>query len=350
MHHAEGRLVRQRKMSNARRRRALFLIACLCAVGFLHSGATASASDVPAPVHTFRPGFPDEPRWTMLRVELDRPGVEVWMNIEFTDMRCPMTWGFVWLEGAPGSARWLDTTVFDFAYGQEGVVASASRDGTAFHRSSVEADGAERCPTSPGWNLRWTQLPAGELHLLVFAAGQPFASVASLRAPEGGLRVTGVASGNETFYVDATSFSRGDAHVAAFSPGFDSRPSTAPEGSFWDPQGYKPGGTHGSAQVSLDRSASLTFQNQPLWGFINQAQASVSEATVTGPAGRVWTQEGRGMAGVDGASVNGWGIEADGRRDEYPPGTYEFTIHKSAGASRPTPAAWHVWGVDFRFP
>lgn len=300
----------------------------------------SSAGAAQTPLVTFRPGAPDEPRWTVIELIVPPEGATPKLTVRFEHARCPLTWGFLFLQGPPEDARIVSGITFDFATGQGGYVVYA--DGSwpvALNESDMSQNGEEWCYGGPTWNIQLGRLPAGQIHLLQFTAGIPFSAQADLffNVP---VQVGAASRGGSSHYIRSTDF-RGEMHVAAYSP-------PAFEG-FCNPSCAWSGGEWGVADVGKDRAASVTFAHRPYFAMRNPSTVvDVSRATVTDPQGAVMESGSFLLPDIAGYRLYPFDIEVTSTSN-LPAGEYEFAIDLNAGASTGA-VGWHVYAVDFEFP
>lgn len=307
----------------------LFLLAGLALGG--------ASSATPTPLHTFHPGSPDSPAWTVLALEVERAGAVAEVRLVFEDLRCPMALAFQFLQGPPDHPRAVAGMFLDYANGFGGHrVFVAEGSSVLVEEDAIATHPEDRCESVPSYTFRFRDLPQGRLHFIQYAAGVPFGSTADLLAPGGGIAVVGVSSGDSTFYVDTTEFSKGSVHAAVYSPGMESRTS------------YWAGGTLFGVEASAGRSAAIEFRDRPHFDFSPTAATLVSNATVTDPLGRVLTQPGRATVG----GITGMGGWISSWESPWPlsAGTYRFDIHASAQARAVAPVTWKVSGADYYLP
>ncbi|MFA5861586.1 MAG: hypothetical protein WDA16_07815 [Candidatus Thermoplasmatota archaeon] len=289
--------------------------------------------------------------WTMLTLDVQGSGRELDLYVDLSTVRCPFAWGFVLFTGTPQNATIYGSTTFDFSHGQQGVEAYASGPVTV-DESTVDYDGARGCDSTPGFNVKFSQIPSGTLHFLAYKSGTPFAGTATLAAPKGGVTLIARADGDRTFYINSSDFGNGAGHVATHSPRFCPNPSLNPENGFCEPGGWWSGGTLTGTDIGLGRRASYTFEQHPYYFFGTNSNLDVSNASVTDPDGR--TTQARASAGawVDRTAVNAGPprVVTKGRIAQYGPGTYEFAVEKNVGVGADLDVPWHAFGADYFFP
>lgn len=308
------------------------------------SAETATpAGAAKVPLVTFRPGAPEEARWTVIDLVVPPEGATPTLAVTFDHARCPLTWGFLFLQGPPDDAKIVGGITFHFASGTGGYLVYTNESWPVqINESEMTYNGLDWCYGGPTWNIQLLPLPAGPIHLLHFTAGTPFSGRADLflDAP---VEVGGRSSGDGTHYISPDEFA-GGVHVAVQSPpAFDGvcEPSCA-----WS------GGEFGVADVAKDRSAALSFAHRPYFVMIDWAAratptVAISRVTVTDPLGEV-IEAGGLLPPVAGYRVKSWGIEVIGT-DAFPPGQYEFAIDTNIDVSK-SQVGWHVYAVDFEFP
>lgn len=321
--------------------RVSFLVLVLGASAFTPA-VTAGESGL----HTFQPGAPDEPRWTMLK--LDSPaGGELGVKIAWPELRCPMAWGFLFFQGTPEEATQFRGATFNFAHGRSGVEAyTTAPRGMTF--SSMEYEGTQRCPSGAGFELRFPDLPAGPLYLLQFTAGTPFRATAVLSQNQGTFTILDASSGDRTYYVNSSGF-QGGSHVGVHGPPICVRPDVTQD-SLCDPCCHWVGDTLFGADVSLARRATLDFQQHPFFSFGASARFGVANMSVTTPLGDIL---GPTTALVDtgaGFVAGPPSIHTEQTGPRWAAGEYGFDIEMDARADPETGGPWRVYAVDFHFP
>lgn len=309
----------------------------------------SSAADAPGLLWEFAPG--DEPRWTMLKLNAAQPGGKMRVDLTFTQLRCPMTWGFLVIEGTPENSQRLMGATFDFGLGRSGVEIQSAEPNTV-SVSTMQYEGTERCPGGEGFTVNFNELPAGPFYLLEFTAGTPFRSLATLSSSAGGISVTDVSSGDRTFYVNTSGFNdAGSTHAAVHSPPVCAGPDPS-QANFCNPCCHWVGDTLFGADVGLERRAELAFEHHPHFAMRVSSRVEVSNLSVLTPDARlIMPIAGNGVI-VAGArvAISGGMIEAVGTGAEWPPGAYEFSLKLHANAHPETGASWHLFGVDYQFP
>lgn len=325
--------------------------AIAAALSFAMLFAQTSAGAEQTPLATFRPGAPGEPAWTVLKLDVMQSGASLDLMITATDYRCPFAWGFVLFTGEAPNVVQRASFILDYRKGYEGVEARSTGP-VAFDHSTMWNSGAKECD-SPGFRTGFAQIPMGTAYLLAYAAhgaDAPFRGDAVVSSPDGNVRVTASAHGDRTFYLDMMDFGAGDPRVSAHSPGFCVWPALDPENNFCDPCCWWTGGNAASADVGAGRAANLTFENQPFFLFSTSTSASVSNATVTDPLGRVKYVQAFLSASAGGVAANAGGPTYLSKvPSEHPPGEYRFDIRFNAEAGLDS-VAWHVSAADYVFP
>lgn len=300
-----------------------------------------SGADADAPLYTFELGGPGEPKWTMLKLNVTRPGAIPYAYYEAPQYRCPMTWGTFFLTGTPDAAETYNSLSVDFHSGRTGAEVGFDAVFVAGRRPIVMMDdGVEHCL----WmnvTVEYQELPVGTVYMLQYVSGVPFDGRSTFWVDGSGVTVEGVSSGTRTFYVNETEFA-GTLGVIALAPPWCGVPWEVPCSADHLNQG---GGIGASAE--LDRRAALRFRHHPFWSFSQAADVSVSNASVLYPDGTVQYETSR-FASPGGQNVIGGTMEL--LETGAPPGVYEYRVHNAVGAGRWGPPGWWVTGADIQFP
>lgn len=296
------------------------------------SGADAS------PAYLFKLGGPGEPRWTMLKLDVQAPGISPILTYETSQMRCPMEWGTHLLTGSPGATLSYNGFIFNWAVGSTGV------DGRiqtplliARQQVAAENDGVESCSWT-NFTANYGEMPVGTVYLLQYAAGIPFPARSALTFDAPGVAIVGVSSGTTVTYVNGTEFLGDGAEIQ--SPPFC---GGIFEQTDCDPNHVNPGGTVG-ASAGVERWVTKRFKHHPIYFFSEDGSVEASNASMTYPDGRVRHARSNDEAGP--LTLNGQGLMDFNLTD--PSGWYKWQY--TASASVGLQAGWHLTMADVWFP
>lgn len=306
---------------------------------FAASLAPLSGAESQTDVYTFRVGSPGDPTWTMLKLNVTRPGIEPSIQYSSSAFRCPAMWGTWFMTGTPEDASVYNGVSFLFGMGRTGADVYVSAFATV-HEDEIQEDGAETCKSM---NVRVNngELPVGTVYVLNIAAGVPFVGSARFFVDQPGVEVVGVSSGSTSIFRNETEFGRGVGAVA-YSPPFCAS-SAEDLLVMCARESMMPGGYVGaSAQVA--RRAPLKFEHHPFFTF-GYSGNGVTNASIQYPDGHFEYMASPlpepGPAYALGASM---AIHHMGP----PPGQYYF--HVTAGATAGKGAGWKIAGADIWFP
>lgn len=289
---------------------------------------------------TFKHGAPEDPAWTMYKLEVTQPGVKPTMFVDFAFQGCPIYWSFQFLKPSADGPVVYNGVGFNFGNGYSGV--DASSEGTPLAISTIHNDGAKGCFTLD-WTIEFGALPLGTVYFRQARAGAHIDATATITFGPG-VSLVDQSEGFTGYYVAGHEF-EGGTHAQALSPRVCSLPSVSPSGVGCEVE--QQAGLQG-ADVSLDRHTELTFEHRPMFLFANKGSVQASNASVTDPVGTVVTNSRFADATVAGISVLPGEIMSTSAN--LPSGTYSFAIDKSASVGALNSAAWYLVAFDFELP
>lgn len=302
-----------------------------------------SGADSPTTIYTFQTGE-GAPRWTILKLEVTKPGVEPIIEFRTDEFRCPSFWYGSFMTGTPDTATSLSSFGFIYAVGRHGADAYSTTPAGTIHQDPMVADGEESCSWPELEVVEYGELPLGTVYLLHLTAGVPFEGSAKLVSPVAdAFHVVGVSSGSESFFLSETRFGGGQGAVV-HAPPWCGAPQELPD---CDPNHVNPGGHFGAA-VELDQSRTMTFKRHPWIFAMARGTVVAANASIEYPDGRVkYLREGD-IARIAGLELGQRTLSIENMG--APPGRYRLNIEQSAHVGVLSYTGWHVTGADLRFP
>jgi len=315
-------------------------LALALAALFAATLAPVSGADSATTIYTFHTG-PDQPKWTILKLEVTKPGIAPTVRFETDEYKCPSYWSTWFYQGTPDDARSFNSFGFMHAVGRHGADTYISTPAATHHKDAMTPDGAESCL----WfnlDVNFGELPLGTVYLLHLAVGVPYVGSATFVADASGVEVVGISSGMSGFFMSETSLGNGQG-VVAHGPPF----CGAPQEVLDCPAPHMNPGGHFGAAVEMDQRRTFTFKHHPWLRVTPRGSVVVANASVELPDGRV-KYLNQGDAQVGNLEVNPSQIRLTDMG--LPSGRYRVTVHQSAHVGVLSYTGWHIVGADLRFP
>lgn len=299
-----------------------------------------SGADSPAILYTFRTGA-DQPKWTILKLEVTKAGVEPFVELRTNEFRCPSYWSMWFYEGTPQNASSFNSFGIMTAVGRHGTDTYISTPAGNRHTDDMTHDGSESCLWFD-FNVDFGELPLGTVYLLHMAVGVPFEGSATLIADPSAVRIVGASSGASGFFYSETALGNGQG-IVAHGPPFCGGPTEVLD---CPSEHYNPGG-HVGAAVELGQRNSFNFKHHPWLRVTPRGSVVLANASVEIPDGRV-KYLNHGDARVGDLEVNPGQIRITDMG--YPSGRYRVNVHQGVHVGALSYAGWHIVGADLRFP
>lgn len=315
-------------------------LALALAALFAASLAPVSGADARTTLYTFDTGA-GEPKWTILKLEVTKPGIEPFVEFRTDEFRCPSYWAIKFYQGTPANASVYNGFGIMTAVGRHGADTYITTPVGTSHTDDMTHDGEESCLWFD-FNVDFGELPLGTVYVLHMAVGVPFEGSATLLADPSGVQVVGMSSGASGFFYSETVLGNGQG-IVAHGPPFCGGPTEVLD---CPADHYNPGG-HVGAAVEIGQRKLVNFKHHPWLRVTPRGSAVLANASVEIPDGRVEYLH-HGDARVGDLEVNPGEISINDMG--YPPGRYMVNVHKGVHVGALSYSGWHIVGADLRFP